>query len=264
MHRSGSWWGAARRGLGGALSAASLACAPVALRADDVAAARVAARAGVDVFELHASPGAAADVGWRLQLGHARTFVGSGLVAQALRLQRVGEHVGLGLAWEQRTSPVHRDDAGVVVLQRRASIWQLGCGARLRRVLFDGYAPRLTSEFHLGAGFRARQQAIVVRARRDTSVRVDLGLRLSLHRDVRLEVQQIREPGFLTRTRGALTLGAAPLAFHVGYDVATRVAAAGVAAGGRRHRLIYAARTHPELGWSHTWMLEWARPSASR
>jgi hypothetical protein len=249
--------------------AAAFPCAlfPCALKAE-IADARSAAHAGVDVFALHASPGAPTSTGWRLQLASARPYTGSGLRENALRLRLAGVRAAGSLAWEQQSSPVHGDHTLVGVVQMRQSAWHAGIGVRLRRLAFAGYAARWSSELRFGGGLRLRHGAFVVRAiprgAGRAPARFDLGAQLSFHRDASLVVQHMREAGSAARLRGALTLRATGLALHAGYDVATGAAAGGFESGSRRVRLVYALQNHPELGWSHTWMLEFGDVSPWR
>lgn len=233
-----------------------------------IADARAAGRAGVDLLALHASPGAPAPDGWRLQLASARPHSGSGLADNALRLLAAGGRAAASLAWEQRSSPVHRGDALVATLQARQPGWGAGIGVRLRRLAFAGYAARWSSEWRFGGSLRRRHAALVARAiprpAGGAPARFDIGGLVSVHRHASLVLQHTRQAGGAGHARGALTLHDSALALHVGYDIATRSVASGFEARKGSVQLVYAVRNHPELGWSHSWMLELGDASAWR
>ncbi len=177
----------------------------------------------------------------------------------------MGRRLAAALAWAQRSSDIHREHAATASLQLRTSRWRAGAGAHLQRRAFEAYEPRWVYDVRLGAGFTLGRHAVVLRATprsfESNGARLDVALRVALHREVTLDFQHTREPGLPLRLRGALSLRAPQFVLHSGYDLATRSAAAGFEAGPTRMRVVYAVRFHPDLAWSHTWMLEFGRAS---
>ena len=119
----------------------------------------------------------------------------------------------------------------------------------------------------VGAGAHTSHANFVLRAipRSITNARarLDLATRWMLHRRVSALVQHVREPGLPGRWRLAFGITGHGLGVLGGYDVGSRVWSAGVEAGRQRARWVYGVQNHPELGWSHVWMLELGSRRAS-
>ncbi len=261
MHRIGSRRRAARCLASLALSGTA-ACGLARAAAAQAADARVTARAGIDVFSAHASAAAPSTSGGSLQLGTAHVFSGSGLVDAFVRARRTWDRAGIALGWEQRTSPVHRAHALGVVVQARTRRGHLGVGVQMRRREFVRYAAHVRMQPHFGLSLKRHDAVLVLRAQpTDDALHIDLGARIEIHRHATIDVQHERVPGLAARSRAALTLHADGLVAHAAYDVATGSVASGLEVGSRSVHVVYGARTHPELGWSHAWMLEFGSRS---
>lgn len=257
MHRFGAWSQTARR-LVRVVTLSVLGC--LGGRPSAATDARVLARAGNDVLSLSGSPGASAPPQWHAQLAHGRPFVGTGLTEDAARLRYVAPSYGLAVGWTRTRSPIHAQHDLSAVVQVRGATLRAGVGLRFVQRDFAHYAARWASEVALGAGAHIRDASFVLRAVphsiANARPRLDLAARWTLRRPLGVVLQHVREPGLPGRWRSALELVQHDIGWYGGYDVSTQAWSAGLEVGVRRTRWVYGARNHPELGWSHAWMLE--------
>lgn len=228
--------------------------------------ARTLARGGVSALErLDHSPAAPVPDGLTLQGGGVWHFLGSGLEARSLRLHqsRGGAAWSLGIDWMQ--SDIHREQDVVAALQLRRGGARVGIAVGLREARFAGYGVwrRGLMRFGVGAQPHARVQlALAVDRQPEQSGRPRFAAAAGAALDGGLDVavQLEREPALSARLRASLGWTPAPaLGILCGYDTTTSSFAAGVALGVGPWRLIFGTSSHPELGWSQAWMLEWGR-----
>ena len=228
--------------------------------------ARVLGQGGVwavDVVER--SPGAPVAPGISLGLGSAQPFAGSGLMSTAVRAQCVRPAWGMGFALSQLRSDVHRQADLALGLQLRRRHWAWGAALGLGALEFARHEAlrELSLSGGLGVRTRVRVAAVVESVLEPRSAGVNPRLVLAASagagRGLELAVQCEREPRFPLRVRAGATWRGKPLDLRAGYDTTTRTASAGLAVALGPCTFAWGASSHPDLGWSHAWMLEFRR-----
>lgn len=228
--------------------------------------ARTLAWGGIAVLDrLDRSPGTDLPTGITLQAGGVWHFLGSGLVAHGLRLRRVGERLAWGLSTDWLRSDIHREQDSIAALQLGVRRGRLGIALGYRELRFSGYAAwrRPIVRFGVGARPQERIRVVFVVERPEVSQEgprctVGVGAHLEARLDVALQLE--REPTLPVRLRvGLCWLAMGRIGTLCGYDAVTSSFTAGIMLHGRSCGLTYGTASHPDLGWSHGWMLEWQR-----
>ncbi|HZL85661.1 MAG TPA: hypothetical protein VFD07_09820 [Candidatus Krumholzibacteria bacterium] len=214
---------------------------------------------------MHRVPGSVLPPHHAVQCGSVWPFAGSGLVTHVAALQSVGQSWGFALAVAQTQSDIHAETDATLVLQSGRTTWRAGAAATLRRTHFARHPT--WAELHLQLGFGARLHTRVRLActsagilQRDVLPRVGLTLGVKLEERLEATLLLEREPSLPTRMCAGLAWGVGGgLGFLCGHDLLTGGSSAGLVAGPPSWKVTYATASHPELGWSHAWMLEYRR-----
>jgi hypothetical protein len=186
-------------------------------------------------------------------------------VSQHLQLQSVGNQVAWSLSADWMRSDVHREQEIVTALQLRQGGARLGLACGWREWHFPGHDSLRQPVLRLGIGAQAGQRwqtALgadwLAGSRGDVRVTVGAGASLDAGLEVILEVE--REPALPTRLRASLEWSpAAALGLLCGYDAVTSSFSTGVVVRTQVGRVVCAAASHPDLGWSRACLLEWQR-----
>ncbi len=214
---------------------------------------------------LEHSPGTVLPPQRAVQCGSAWRFAGSGLVTHVAAMQSVGRRFGFGLAVEHTQSDIHAETDGTLALQAGSTVWRAGAALMLRSAHFARHAAWQEMHVQLGIGVRAHTRVRFACSsagalRHDTLPRVGLTVGCNLEERLEATLQLEREPALPTRVRAGLAWGVGgALGFLCGHDLATGGTSAGLVVGLKSWKVTYATAAHPELGWSHAWMLELRR-----
>ena len=223
------------------------------------------AQGGVWIFErLDLAPGAPVETG-AVALDVWRTDPQAGIAVAAVRIVQVKHHQAGAVAWEQLSSPVLRETAC-----RTAWQWhppgahaRVGVSLQAARREFDRYGAWWRFESRAGAGwFAARGGAGVVLQMpfaRGALPQLHAGVCWRAGGHAALALQVDPEPLRPGAWHVAWSWEAPGYRALVGYDAAANAVGVGldVARGGLH--VVWGARMHPELGWSHAWSCVWQR-----
>ena len=232
----------------------------------DVEDAQSLAQGGIPALDrLHRVPGSVLPPHRAVQCGSVWPFAGSGLVTHVAALQSIGQSWGFALAVAHTSSDIHAETDATLALQSGRTIWRAGAAATLRSTHFARHPA--WHELHVQVGFGARLHTRVRLACTSAGVlqprvlpRVGLTLGVELEERLEATLQLEREPALPTRMRAGLAWGVGgALGFLCGHDLVTGGSSAGLVAGPASWKVTYATAAHPELGWSHAWMLEYRR-----
>ena len=230
--------------------------------ADEVADAPALGLGGISALDrVDRSPGAPAPPGYRIQLGGGAPFAGSGLVEVGGALQLVRTRWGAAASLTQLASDVHRQTELDLGVQLRRHGWSCGAAVGLRELAFSRYPPFWSARMRAGLGVQApvRVTLGVEHAPGDAPIRIVGAAAASAAPGLDLVVQVEREPGRPAGLRAGASWNLTVFEFRTGYEFATRSPAGGIAVGVGGWRLVWAARTHPDLGWSQAWTLVFHR-----
>jgi len=192
-------------------------------------------------------------------------FLGSGLVAHSLRLRRVGQRLTWGLSTDWLQSDIHREQDAIAALQLGARRARLGMALGYRELRFSGYGVWRRALVRVGVGARPQERVRIVFVAEPTELsqggpRCTVGIGADLESGLVVALQLEREPTLPVRFRVGLRWSATGrVGALCGYDAVTSSFTAGIVLHGRSCELTYGTASHPELGWSHGWMLEWQR-----
>lgn len=211
------------------------------------------------------SPGAAYRPGTAVGFGMAHPYAGSGLVAGSARLQHDASRWGGGVSWSVLASPVHDEHQVALGARALGAGLRTGAALRLRWRRFDGASRRLHTAGRLGVGAHPHprvEMALLLEAPwggARASPRFEAAAEVHLGRALHVCVAFGREVGVAARHRiGAAWQGDAGRV-SAGYDLAADAVSFGAVLVWPRKRVAWAARVHPELGWSQAWDVELSR-----
>jgi len=228
--------------------------------------ARTLARGGISALDrLDHSPGAPVPRGFVAQAGGVWHFLGSGLVAQGLHVGRTGGRLAWSFGIDWLRSDLHREQEIASAVQLRRHRLRLGITLGWREWQFARHAPWRRPLRRLGIGARPQARVQVVGMGEPVgggaqALRFTACAEIALEKGIDAAFQVEREPALPIRLRASLGWRPAePLEFRCGYDAATSSLALGVIVRSDTWSGVCAAATHPELGWSRAWLLEWRR-----
>lgn len=225
----------------------------------------VLAQGGVWIFErVDLAPGArVARGGVALEMWRADPQ--AGIDVTAARIVHAGRSHAGAVTFEQLRSPVFRETLcrGAWQMQLPGGHSRAGVTLQAARREFDRYGAWWRFEARAGLGwFAARTGANAV-----LRIPVAAGALPQLHAGV-----QWRASGHAALAVQADPDALRPGAWHVawswdapgyrallGYDAAANAAGVGLDVTHGRLRVVWGARMHPQLGWSHAWSCVWQR-----
>ena len=214
---------------------------------------------------LHRVPGSVLPPHRAVQCGSVWPFAGSGLVTHVAALQSIGRSWGFALAVAHTSSDIHAETDATLALQSGRTTWRAGAAATLRSTHFARHPSWQALHLQLGFGARLHRRGRLACTsagvlQRDVLPRIGLTLGVELDKRLETTLQLEREPNLPTRMRAGLAWGVGgALGFLCGHDLATGGSSAGLVAGPASWKVTYTTAAHPELGWSHAWMLEYRR-----
>lgn len=211
---------------------------------------------------LDLSPGARVEPGSGLGFGMAHPYAGTGLVAGSVRGRFEARGWGAGASWSFLASPVHEEQQVALAFRGVRPGGRAGLSALASWQRFDGYASRTRTALRAGAGVQAQAflDAVLILevpfggAR--ASPRFGGAAEWRLGAELRLALESMHEPGAPAERSLGLSWRRDAWCASTGYDLAANAASIGLAWRGERRRVAWAARAHPELGWSQAWDVE--------
>lgn len=211
------------------------------------------------------SPGAAYRPGTALGFGMAHPYAGTGLLAGSVRLQHDAARWGGGASWSVLASPVHDEHQAALGARVLGAGLRTGAALRLRWRRFDGASRRLHAAGRLGVGGNPQPgvdvalflEAPLGEAR--ASPRFEAAAEVHLGRALRARVAVGREVGAAARHRLGVAWQGDAGRVSAGYDLAADAVSFGAVLVWPRKHVAWAARVHPELGWSQAWDVELSR-----
>ena len=228
--------------------------------------ARALALAGCGVLhQLNESPGALVDSGFILQCGSRTSFAGSSLSTRSVVVRSGHSRYAWEVGVAHEASDVHARQRLATAVQLGGAVWRVGVGVEAAKVELPPYPAWHDLQLRTGVGARLgasrRVAAVAWQALRARAIpECAVGMAWQLLNALEAVVQIERTPGLPLRTRMGGRWGNGPRwAVLGGFDVTTLGTSAGLVAGAGPWRFTYGTQSHPDLGWSHAWSLEFRR-----
>ncbi len=220
------------------------------------------AQGGIDALDrLERSPGARVALGASVGIDSWQIDPVAGIDAVALRVTRRTARFAMAASVDRIQSPVHHDRGITLGAQLHTHTVTAGLALEARRLEFTNGDHAGDTRARAGFGMQSGSFAAVAVLEAPANQRVAPQVRIATEwraaGAVRIQTQLDREPGSPSRWRLAAAWRTDPITWFGGYDNAIDAATLGLACGLGRCRIVWGARAHPDLGWSHLWTCEW-------
>jgi len=212
---------------------------------------------------LVANPAAPTTPGFATGAGVLEWYLGTDLRLQHVRLQWVGRQLGSAMHVGMVRSPVHSMLQAALALQLRSRTWRLGGTAGLQHWSFSNGINRQRWQLQLAAGLPLGALADVTLhvhppLNIDEQPQLALQVNTSYFAPLHFLVRENRTAGFPAHRRYGVAWNSGDLWLRLGYDQQTQASSVGLALGAGKWGWEATAQSHPDLGWSRSWWLEFA------
>jgi hypothetical protein len=207
---------------------------------------------------LEDSPGRQAGRAWAVGFDTSLPWVGAGLSGGAVRLERNGNRWRAAARVSQLRSPVGSVSALILAVGCAWHEWSAGGSLAGRVLALQGTTSQWTPVARLGAGITLGPRLVVCAALqvappdREAGCAA-IGCETELLPGVRLGAQVVNTTGLGSAVRMGVACGEGAARWLAGFDANTHALSIGLAWQDDRQEVVWGARTHPDLGWSHWW-----------